>query len=549
MKKIIFIIFLVVAVIALPLLSKKRETKSFERTDDTVVVITPHNEAIRYEIEYGFKKWYLQTKGRTVSVDWRTPGSTGEILKYIDSVYINSFRILWEKTLKKVWSQEIQTGFCDAHIVPTPKVDPNEKPSVTARREFLNSKVGCGVDILFGGGVIEHKKEADMGQFVDSGVLRLHHEWFCDDVIPAKHAGDRLWDTKGRWIGSSLSSFGIVFNTERVKELGYVGQPSAWEDLTSPLFFRQVAMVDPVQSSIVIKCFEMILQQQMQKKLKTYLAEGNKLTPELEHKAICDGWSVGLKIIQKLMANARYFTDNSVKTIMDISSGNCAAGIIVDFYGRYQKEILKTRSGSSRVEFVMPKGGSTASPDPIALFRGAPNPEVALAFIEYVLSKEGQNLIGFKVGVPNGPLQYALSRTPIRKDFYREENKPFMLTPEMNPYTDTGEFAYQEAWTAPAFHGLRFISKIVFMDTYNELSNAWLAISKAYKLGNVEKANKALTIFEDLSTLSYDWTMGELRQVLREKNPLKTVELATKLSRQFRAQYKKARQIAQGKNE
>jgi hypothetical protein len=281
----------------------------------------------------------------------------------------------------------------------------------------------------------------------------------------------------------------------------------------------------------------MILQQQMQERLRELSI--TPMTPsEQEHQAVREGWQAGLKIIQRLMANARYFTDNSVKTIGDISAGNCTAGIVVDFYGRYQKEILRVRNARPRLEFVMPKGGSTVSPAPIALFRGAPHPVVGQAFMEYILSMEGQRLIGFKVGAPGGPRQYALSYAPIRKDFYDEKNKPFMLSPEMNPFEDVCDFEYRPQWTKSTFRALRFIAKVVFMDPYNELSLAWGALIRAQTKGDIYP--KALAVWGDLSSLSYDWAVNELESLLDERNPLKEIELATKLSKQFRSQYRRA---------
>jgi ABC-type Fe3+ transport system substrate-binding protein len=541
MKKTCTVLLLVFLTVAFPFLMKKEGTKTFGRTDDVVIVITPHNESIRYEIESHFKPWYLAKTGRSVAIDWRTPGSGGEILKYVDSVFTNAFRLYWERVLHRTWSQEAQSGFRDYSLNLSEQKMAEDTLAVSARRAFLDSNVGCGVDVLFGGGVIEHKKEADYGQLVDCGLLKTHPEWFCDDVIPERNAGERLWDAEGRWIGSSLSGFGIVYNADRVGELGFEGLPRTWQDLTSPLFFKQVAMVDPVQSSVVVKCFEIIFQQQMQMKLEALKSKEGVVGDDDEREAIREGWMEGLKLIQKMMANARYFTDNSVKTISDISSGNCATGIVVDFYGRYQREVVRERSGSSRVGFVAPKGGSIASPDPIAMFRGAPNAAVAAVFIEYVMSYEGQALIGLKLGVPDGPNQYVLCRTPMRKDFYRDENKPFMIDPKLNPFVSEDLLYYREDLAAKVFHAIRFLTKAIFMDAYNELSAAWGTIVKAQRLGYHEKAREALEILEDLSSLHYDYVVGELSSILKQKRPLTIIQLSARLSRHFRQQYRRAR--------
>ena len=76
MKKYIYILGSIAIVIGLPLAFKRNNLSFSTRTDDTLVVITPHNEAIRIEMDLGFREWYFNKTGRTVSIDWRVPGST-----------------------------------------------------------------------------------------------------------------------------------------------------------------------------------------------------------------------------------------------------------------------------------------------------------------------------------------------------------------------------------------------------------------------------------------------------------------------------------------
>ncbi len=541
MKKYIYILGAIAIVIGLPLAFKRNNLSFSTRTDDTLVVITPHNEAIRIEMDLGFREWYFNKTGRTVSIDWRVPGSTGDIIRYINAMYVNAFRVYWTKVLKRKWTQEIQESF----VNKAPQTDSDRE----AREIFLASNVGCGIDVFFGGGVIEHKKEAEMGQLVNSGVVQENPEIFSDACIPLHLGGDILWDPKGTWIGTSLSSFGIMYNTDRVSDLQLEHDPVQWNDLTSPKLYRQIAMVDPMQSSIVIKCLEMMLQQQMKLIRSEILStsQENDLTQEQLHYVLNEGWMRGLKMIQKIMANSRYFTDNSVTTVWDVSMGNCAVGIVVDFYGRHQRAVNEARGGSDRLRFVLPKGGSCISPDPIGVFRGAPNPGLAKAFIEYVISEKGQDRIGFKTGVPGGPQYYALHRTPLRKDFYVESKKSYVSSPDMNPFEDVDGFPYQPQWTAPAFGAIRMLSKVLFMDPFTELSKAWKAIIDAQNAGYDARAKKALAVLESLDNITYDWVFETLTPMLKSKNPLVKINLETKLTQEFRQKYLEAYRIALGK--
>ncbi len=541
MKKYLYIFGAILIVVGLPIAFKRTTLATPEKFDDTLVVITPHNETIRFEMDQGFKEWYMKKTGRSVFIDWRVPGSTGDVVRYVDAMYINAFRMYWTDTLRKKWTLEVQENFI------------NDKPTtplgVEARKAFLDSNVSCGIDLFFGGGVVEYKREARMGQLVSCKTIQQHPEWFCDDCIPNVLAGDFLWDKKGTWIGTSLSSFGIMYNTDRMKDLRLKKAPTQWMDLTDPVFYRQIAMVDPMQSSIVIKCLEMMFQQQMKLVRADILKQSNAedLTPDQLHDVLNKGWMRGLKMIQKIMANSRYFTDNSVTTVWDVSMGNCAAGIVVDFYGRHQRETNRLRGASDRLRFILPKGGTCISPDPIGMFRGAPNPQVAEAFLEYIVSDEGQCRIGFKVGTRGGPQCYALHRTPIRKDFYTQERKAYATSPEMNPFEEDDDFPYQPQWTAPAFSAIRMLSKVLFMDTFTELAKAWYAIIKAQKKGHHAQAKQAMSVFEDLDEISYDWVVTTLIPILKSKNPLQQIDLETELTRKFRNKYLEALRLAKGK--
>ena len=66
------IILALVALVALPF-ALRPKADAARKTDDTVVVITPHNEAIRHEYALGFAAWYQR---RTTPTPFPTYSST-----------------------------------------------------------------------------------------------------------------------------------------------------------------------------------------------------------------------------------------------------------------------------------------------------------------------------------------------------------------------------------------------------------------------------------------------------------------------------------------
>ena len=74
MKRVLIFLALA-ATLALPFVLRPKKNVT-TRADETLVIITPHNEAIRHEFARGFQEWYRQRTGRSVLIDWRVIGGT-----------------------------------------------------------------------------------------------------------------------------------------------------------------------------------------------------------------------------------------------------------------------------------------------------------------------------------------------------------------------------------------------------------------------------------------------------------------------------------------
>ncbi len=539
MKRALIILALVLTVVLPFVLRPKRPAA--ERADVTLAIITPHNEAIRQEFGAGFRKWYRTRTGKTVALDWRVIGGTSEINRFVESEYVAGFRNFWTGKLGRAWSAEVQAGFANGRLAA-------DAPGAVraARVAFLASEVSCGLDVFFGGGSYDLVLQADAGRVVPSRVMERHPEWFTAALIPKKFSGEEYWDPQGRWFGNVISSYGILCNRDSLARLG-LGQPRAWADLADPRYAGELALADPTKSSSIAKAFENLIQQQMQRRLAALrVADPQAAASDartLEARAVREGWMAGLKIIQRLGANARYFTDSSQKPPIDVAQGDCAAGICIDFSGRAQAEVATQRSGgAARLAFVTPRGGTVNSVDPIAIFRGAPHREAAEAFLEFTLSMEGQKLWNFRPGVPEGPEHFALRRLPVRADFYRHaEWKPLRSDPDAEPFANDEQLVYQPAWTAHLFRESALAIRVMCLDTHPELVRAWRAIIAA------GMPPAALDKLGELDALSYDEVSMTFRQTLAAKDKTEELRLANRLAAHFRQIYAEAEAIARRK--
>jgi iron(III) transport system substrate-binding protein len=456
------IVCLPLALVALPFALRPDPAPEPERQ---VVVVTPHGEAIRAEFGAAFAAWMQRERGLAVAVDWRTPGGTGDIVRYLDDRYGESF------------GRRSRT-FNDPRA---PAGDPD-------RAAFLASDASVGIDVFFGGGEFTYRQQAAKGYLVDAGTQRRHPAWFAPEVLPMTLSGERLHDPQYRYYGACLSAFGVAVHHDRLAGLVPPGPITTWRDLADGRLRGAVVVADPTRSGAIATAFERVLQSE----LAAACADPDAPTPaELER-----GWNAGWGVLRRIAANAAWVSDGASKAVRAVARGDAAAGMCIDFHARAEAEwTALAGGGGERLAFVVPEGGTSWSADPIGLLRGAPNRELGEAFIDFVLSPEGQRLWNRRAGVEGGPRRYALRRMPIRRDLYGAEERALMSDPQVDPYAEAALFTYRSALTGPLFGLIAPLAKGAIFDPRDELRTAWDAILAA---GGPQRVPQAAAAFDRL---------------------------------------------------
>jgi iron(III) transport system substrate-binding protein len=534
-----------VGVLALPFIARSarsaRVRPASRAATETLVILTPHNESIRYEFGRAFRA-HMARLGRDVDVDWRWPGGTAEITRYLASEYAASFERRWTGALGRPWSAAVAAGVARPGPAPAAGGGLAEQAqravAEDARRAFLASDVGCGVDLLFGGGSSEFARHAQAGRLVDAGLVAGHPELFGPGGIPQTAGGETYWDRDGRWFGTALSSFGICYNRDVLDRLGVHEPPASWAALADPALKGALALADPTKSGSVGKAFETIIQHEMNAALERARAAGERDPAALERAATRDGWAAAMRLIRRIGANARYFTDSGVKIPLDVSSGEAAAGMCIDFFGRFQGEYAASVGRPGRVGFATARGETSLDADPIALLRGAPHRELAVRFIEFVLSEEGQKLWGFRRGTPGGPETYTLRRLPILPRLYDPAFTSSRADPDENPYAEGGGSVYHPAWTGSLFSTIALVVRVMCVDPDAELAEAYGALAAAHF------PPRATALFDDLTLVDYDTASGPLRAALQSPDPLEEARWSIRLVEHHRALYRRVAALA-----
>ena len=173
------------------------------------------------------------------------------------------------------------------------------------------------------------------------------------------------------------------------------------------------------------------------------------------------------------------------------------------------------------------------------MLRGAPDPILATAFMTYLLSSEGQAILGLQPGEAGGPLHHALRRLPVRMDFYRDLSGESSLSKEPNPFIQVGDFVYHSEWTQPSFVALRFLIRVLFADSHPELVTAWKAL-----VGN-GMPPKALELFDNIEDAGYDTVRDEITPILRARDKGREIALARAMGERSRARYRAVALLAE----
>jgi iron(III) transport system substrate-binding protein len=160
------------------------------------------------------------------------------------------------------------------------------------------------------------------------------------------------YDKDKTYFGSKLITTGIAYNTAAAQK------PEHWADLAKPEYKDGLVMPSPLYSGAA-----------------AYLLSGFAAASDY-------GWDY----FQKLKANDTIAVRGNGAVLKSVASGEKPYGILVDFMA------MNAKKKGSPVEFVFPSEGVPAVTEPVAIMKTAKNVEGAKAFVDFILSDEGQKL-------------------------------------------------------------------------------------------------------------------------------------------------------------
>jgi len=206
--------------------------------------------------------------------------------------------------------------------------------------------------------------------------------------IPDKIGAYPMNDPDGKYYGFAGAGYGIMWNERYLKANGL--EPAAeWDDLAKPEYHGHVGMSAPSRSGTTHLTVETVLQG--------------------------DGWDAGWAKWKRIAGNFSTVTERSFGVPDGVNTGNFGLGIVIDFFG------FSSKASGFPVDFQYPTITALV-PANVAVVENAPNEAGAIAFIEYLLTPEGQEVL----------LDPAIMRLPINPTTYANAPEGFP-----NPFEDS----------------------------------------------------------------------------------------------------------------
>lgn len=163
------------------------------------------------------------------------------------------------------------------------------------------------------------------------------------------------------WTGFCVLSLGIGINRERFEQkFPGTPYPKTWEDLLNPQFKGEIVLTNPVASSTAY----LFVQNQLQRL----------------------GWDKGWNYLLSLAPLVGQFPDSGSAPAKLLGTGEYAIGV------SYLHAITKYKAqGFDLIAIAPPE--TVGDVDCVSIMKNSKNPEAAKKFVDFILSKEAQELM------------------------------------------------------------------------------------------------------------------------------------------------------------
>ncbi|MFO1124039.1 MAG: extracellular solute-binding protein [Methylocystis sp.] len=246
------------------------------------------------------------------------------------------------------------------------------KQSRDALAELTKPEQG-GADIYWAPSPSNFALLRDRGAFRSLSVDRA--------ALPGRLGAQQLSDPTGLYEAYDVAGYGIAANSGALAAAG-LSAPRRWRDLASPEYARRLAMPIAGKVGFSPALYDILLQS--------------------------EGWTEGWRLLGEMAGEATLLDSGSGPTA-SVREGKAALALTIDFIAEI------ARANGAPVEMIYPEGAAFL-PAHVAMTVGAKHVGEAQAFIDFLLSKDGQQLM----------MERDSRRHPARPDAYQNAPAGFV---------------------------------------------------------------------------------------------------------------------------
>ncbi len=265
------------------------------------------------------------------------------------------------------------------------------------KAEFEKKQPGIELDIFRSGtGKVMERIYSE----IDEGLIQTDLIWVADFTVgeELKNRGQLmkykspqvdnfisfLKDKDDYYYAARLLNMIIAYNTDNVKKI-----PTSYRDLLNPEYKGKIVMADPSYSGAALYTVVTLAQ-----------------TEEF-------GWDYFVRLYE----NEMQIVKGNTSLNQAIADGELDMGITIDFMVRD----LKDKNPETPIDYIFPEEGVVLVPSPIAIARDCHNLPAAQVFVDFILSKEGQEFLS------------AQGITPVRLDVIPPSGVPTITQMKVIP--------------------------------------------------------------------------------------------------------------------
>ena len=314
--------------------------------------------------------------------------------------------------------------------------------------EFWDDLIKGGtIDVCWGGGptLFDQLVRDNLLEPMTSAKMQTAADRVNDTIAGVDMK--RYSDTDLMWVAAAISTFGFTVNNAFLTDYS-LPKPTTWTDLAEPIWAEYlptiptISMGNAPDTTSNTRIYEIIVQ--------------------------AFGWQDGWTTMAR-MAGSSKIMGGSVETQNEVEEGNVGVAMSIDFYG------YLSQAQNPDCEYIVPEGQSIVNGDPIAIAKDTPHQAAAEAFVDYVLSPQGQALW----------LNDDLRRMPVMREAFDLVTGVDDLYEAFNRTVTTSGIDFNDTYSLSMNRAFIKYFESVFTDAHTELVDCWNAIYEAWDEGRI----------------------------------------------------------------